>query len=170
MPDVRPHSEFDSVCLKLLGGRRTAHATRMLPACVLGDSPLLCRGTTGKQLSHAPRECGNVLSIEFLTPFGRPLPRALTRFRVGQALLFRSCQRIFLHQYALAFIAFARTAETHDNRPEPRIAACTPGQCGVPSPQKHQMIQVRAFQTQGTFPIQPEKASLAQFLTAFGAC
>jgi hypothetical protein len=85
----------------------------VLLAGVLGDGPLLLDGAPGKPITHSLGEGGEILGIVRLTPFSRALPSQPTRVGVGQAFLFRPCERLLFDQYTLSLVALAGTAKAH---------------------------------------------------------
>lgn len=144
VPYMSSHREIDSVRLKLFGCGRTADSARVLLTGVFGDGLLLLHWAPRKQFPHAPRECLDVLDIEFLTTFGRTFPSQPSGLGVGQALLFGPCQRLFLDQHTLSLVAFSGATKTDHDGPERRVAAGSSGESGIPTLKKNEVIEIGA--------------------------
>jgi hypothetical protein len=112
---VCANGQFDRTRLELFGRSGAPDSTRILPARVFSNGTLLFPRTPGKQVAHTSRELLDVLGIDLLTPFGRPLPSQLSGFRIGEAFLFRPCKSGLLDQHTLSLVPFPRMAEPHDH-------------------------------------------------------
>jgi hypothetical protein len=92
---------------------------------VFGNCQLLVAGTPGKQLTDSPRKGFHVQGIKLFTPFGGPFPGSLPGICSGKTFFFRSRQRLFFYENALAFVAFAGATKTVDDRTKSRVAVRT---------------------------------------------
>jgi hypothetical protein len=142
MPYVSLDGEIDSLRLELFGCSRTTDPTRVFLTRMLGNRSLFIGRASGKQFPYAPPECTNVFHIKLLTTFSRALPRQLTSLRIGQALLFRSCECLFFDQYTLSFVPLARTTKANNHGSERRMAAGSARERGISTSKKHQMIEI----------------------------
>jgi len=144
MPHMSAHGKFDSLCLKLLGGGGAADAAGVFAAGVFGDGGSFRGRAAGEELAHAARERRNVFGIQFPTTFSRTFPRQLTGLGIGEAFLFRSCERLLFDQNTLSLIAFPLATEADHDRPQRRVASGSPSESAIPTPQEDQMIEVGA--------------------------
>lgn len=169
MPYVSPHREIDGLRLKLFGCSRTTDPARVLLARVFGHRLLLLGRAPGKEFPYALRERPDVFRIQFLTTFSRTLPSPLTSLGVGQAVPFRSRERLFFDQHALPLVALARTAKANHHRPERRVAVGSSSERGISTSEKHQVIEIGARQAVRSLRLDTKKAPLPELFATLRA-
>jgi hypothetical protein len=136
---------------------------------MLGNRPLLLDRTARKQLAYTLREGPHAFGVVFLAPFSGTLSSQSTGLGVRQTLPFRPREPFFFDQHTLPLVALPRAAEAHDDGAQRRVAAGSTGESGVPTPKKHEVIEIGAREAERPLSLQMKKSALPELLAAFSA-
>ncbi len=142
------HRQLDSLGLKVSSGGGASDSPAAARGGAACDHLRALGGAAGEQRLDLRDEAPDELHV--LAGASETFTRAtaIAHLFISQALQLGDGERILLHQDALALVALARSAETHDDRRQRAGRLRPPRQSGVAGCEEEEVVHVRAGQAQ----------------------
>src|SRR5262245_18880091 len=133
--------------VKFLCRSRAADSPAVLRTRVLRNRLSLAHRTIWVSRANGLRELRDVLMVCLLAHQRSLFPRDPALFFVAEAFFLCAFNGARFDEQALTLVPLAGTAEPHDHCGQDRILPTAPRQRSIDPLKKHQMVQIRAFET-----------------------
>lgn len=171
MTDVGTHGKVDRVAVETLGGGGSTYPCAVLPTCVFGDVALSSDGTSWIPQPHLLGESFDIALVDGKRLLGTSKSPRSPGGCILEARFFRSLEGLLFDEETLTLVATPRTAPLQHDSPKGRCLLGAPGERGISRRQKLEVVEISAWQAQGTLGlVQIDPSRMRESCTTFAAC